>query len=138
MTFTQIVNNARQLNLKNQGVGVRHQLQQALGNVVFVLEYQTLRIDIGRQVGKTSYVFQNAGPLDLVIVPTIQHAAWHRIQQPDNPPQIWSQHQATRDNFTRGKYLTFRDVYVDDCPELDLEKLCSVVTINNQLIVFGG
>lgn len=136
MDFTDIVNAARQLNLTNQGVGARHQLQHVLGKVAFVREYQTVRIDIGRAVGKTRYVFQNAGPLDLVIVPTIHHASIS--SRSVSLPQIWTQSQVIRDEFFRGRYLTFRDVYVDDCPKLDLAELCSRITINNQLIVFGG
>lgn len=138
MDFTDIVNAARQLNLKNQGAGARHQLQHVLGKVAFVREYQTVRIDIGRAVGKTRYVFQNAGPVDLVIIPTIHHTASAEFKHVTNPPQIWTQSQAIRDEFLRGRCLTFRDVYVDDCPKLDLAELCSVITINNQLIVFGG
>lgn len=69
MTFHNLVDEAvKHTYLKDFGV----ELVQSLGQSNFVREFGTVHINIGRRVGKTTWIKNNARACDLIIVPNVR------------------------------------------------------------------
>jgi esterase/lipase superfamily enzyme len=65
MNLSDMINEARRYNLLKQ-----NELSSIKNNISIQSWYKdhaTVRFDIGRQVGKTRYIIDNAGPLDLIV-----------------------------------------------------------------------
>jgi hypothetical protein len=64
LEYNRFVDSARELNYLNRP---KEFVYTVFDRIQYAKEFQTVRLEIGRQCGKTTYVIQNAKPWDLVV-----------------------------------------------------------------------
>jgi len=64
--FQYLVDGLILLNKKNR----MSDLKKQSSSLNYLMSYCTVHVDIGRKIGKTSYIINNAKSTDLIIVPT--------------------------------------------------------------------
>lgn len=99
-----VVNAALDLNMSIRNDHMR----QMLGAAAYASTYCTVRIDCGRQTGKTDYIVNNATDQDLVIVGSPDARNWYRAQGVN----AYLLEQLPR--LLRGKRVEIDRVFVDE------------------------
>lgn len=77
VSFEQIVNSAREANLDNQASDPACVRRDWASRRQYAEEFQTVRIDIGRNVGKTRYICQHATMSDVIITHSWEAKRWY-------------------------------------------------------------
>lgn len=116
LTFEELVDVAREMcrkNMQTRGVGLLSSMDPRQA----AADFKTVRLSVGRQVGKTSYIASHATDSDLIIVPN-QALADHIVRHHNPRATIVLSHDFTpvgnsvfRRN-VRGR--VFQNIYVDE------------------------
>lgn len=108
-----VVSAALELNLSIRN----SHLRQMMGPIAYAHDYCSIRIDAGRQTGKTDYIMNVANDNDLVIVHDEHSARWLLMCGVMN---VFTIHQFR--HFAKGRgFLAIEKVYIDE-PKLSLPK----------------
>lgn len=135
ISYAEIVDLSRDANLSNQTTPPA--VLTYATRRLYAEQFQTVRIDIGRNVGKTRYICQHAGPNDVIIAHSWEAKRWYNDHT--NTPVITAG-QLMQHN---GAFCQpARIVYVDEPSLMTNSQLCAIyerfsTSIVEQFVLLG-
>jgi hypothetical protein len=110
-TFFQLVEEAIDLNREVRKTLLPY--EDSIETLTYNMDNATIHIAVGRGIGKTSYIVQNAQKDDLIIVHN-KNAKWLVEKKVDrkNSPTILTPEELQR--FFRGQEIYFKNIYIDE------------------------
>lgn len=132
-----LLNDLMELNLTNRKL---YDFEKSFTPANYAEEFKTVRLDIGRRVGKSTYIKNNAHIGDIIIVPNYNLMKYYR--------DIFHLWEIPKYTFNEIKHIIKSDfeyginkIYVDEASWLTFEQLQELYTqtgtFTNQYILLG-
>ena len=118
MNYPELVDAAIAANLANRKAGT--DIAEFMGIANYLREFATVRIDIGRAVGKTKYIIDHARPWDIIVVPN--RCTLDSCYRTSCCPVFVANGSYAFDRL-RGRRLAPRIIYVDEPGHIDQRNL---------------